>query len=81
MLEQRKKDVSLVVLDLSMPGMGGEEALPHLRQIQPGIKVVVSSGYSEVETMSLFRGSTVSGFIQKPYTVERLAETVRRAIG
>jgi PAS domain S-box-containing protein len=73
-------DIALVVLDLSMPAMSGEETLPELRKIRPGAKVVVSSGYSEAETMALFKGQKVSGFIQKPYTSQGLAEKVRVAI-
>jgi len=74
-------DIALVVLDLSMPGMSGEEALPELRKIRPQVKVVVSSGYSEAETMTLFKGQQVSGFIQKPYTSQGIAEKVKVCIG
>jgi CheY-like chemotaxis protein len=74
-------DITLVILDLSMPGMGGEEVLPELRKIRPNAKVTVSSGYSEAETMRLFAGQRVSGFLQKPFTSTRLAEGVKRALG
>lgn len=70
-------EIALVVLDLSMPLMSGEETLPELRMIRPHAKVVVSSGYSEAETMALFKGQKVSGFIQKPYTSKGLAEKVK----
>jgi CheY-like chemotaxis protein len=73
-------EIALVVLDLSMPAMSGEETLPELRKIRPGIKVVVSSGYSEAETMRFFQGYPVSGFIQKPYTAARLAEKVKACL-
>jgi PAS domain S-box-containing protein len=73
-------DISLVVLDLSMPEMGGEEALPALRAIRPGVKVMLLSGYSEAETMRLFAGQQVSGFLQKPFLSARLAEKVKRAL-
>ena len=73
-------DISLVVLDLSMPGMGGEEALLELRKIRPHVKVVVSSGYSEAETMGLFAGQRVSAFLQKPFTSTQLAEKVKVAL-
>ena len=79
-LKRHPGDISLVVLDLSMPGMSGEEVLPELRKIRPGIKVVVSSGYNEVETMAQFKGHSVSGFVQKPYTLDRLAEKVKSAL-
>ena len=41
--------------------------------MRPGIKVIVSSGYNEAETMALFKGREVAGFIQKPYTSKRLS--------
>ncbi len=70
-------DIALVVLDQSMPNMNGEEVLPELRKLRPEVKVVMSSGYSESETMLLIKGQRVSGFIQKPYTAAGLAEKVR----
>lgn len=80
-LKAHPGDISVVVLDLSMPGMSGEEALPELRKVRPGVQVVVSSGYSEDETLALFKGQRVSGFIQKPYTPERFAEKIKSTLG
>jgi len=79
-LQRHPGEISLVLLDLSMPGMGGEEALPHLRRIRPEVKILVSSGYSETETMALFQGYEVSGFLQKPYAPSHLAEKIRFAL-
>jgi nitrogen-specific signal transduction histidine kinase/CheY-like chemotaxis protein len=56
-------EIALVVLDLSMPRMNGDETLPELRKIRPEVKVVVSSGFSESEAMALFHGQRVSGFV------------------
>ena len=72
--------IRLVVLDLGMPGMSGEETLPHLRRLRPDLKVIVSSGYSEAEALRLFHGARVSGFIQKPYTFRDLARAVKSAL-
>ena len=80
LLKRHPGAIALVVLDLSMPRMGGDEALPELRKIRPEIKVLVSSGYSESETMTLFKGQRVSGFIQKPYTGADLAEKVKACL-
>jgi PAS domain S-box-containing protein len=80
LLKRHAGDIALVVLDLSMPHMNGEEALPELRKIRPEVKVLVSSGYSESETMALFKGQRVSGFIQKPYTGAGLAEKVKACL-
>jgi DNA-binding NtrC family response regulator len=73
--------IRLAILDLSMPGMGGEETLPHLRKLQPDLEVIVSSGYSEAETLELFRGARLSGFIQKPYTAQTLAREIKAVLG
>ncbi len=73
------KDISLIVLDLSMPGMSGLETLPELRRIRPDVLVVISSGYSESETLRLFSGHRISGFLQKPYSSQRLLELVNAA--
>jgi two-component system, cell cycle sensor histidine kinase and response regulator CckA len=72
--------VDLVILDLSMPGMSGEETLPRLREVAAGVRVTVSSGYSEDEALRFFGGQHVAGFIQKPYTLRDLARHVRRAL-
>ena len=79
-LKRHPADIALVILDLSMPGMSGEEALPELRRIRPEVRVLVSSGYSEAEAMTVFQGQQVSGFIQKPYTAALLGEKVRLAM-
>ena len=80
LLKRHPGDIALAMLDLSMPQMGGDEVLPELRKIRPEIKVLVSSGYSESETMTLFKGQRVSGFIQKPYTGADLAEKVKACL-
>ena len=64
-----------VLLDMTMPLMNGEEVLPLLRSIRPDIKVIVCSGYSELEAMQRFPG--LKSFIQKPYSSMHLAEKVR----
>jgi CheY-like chemotaxis protein len=71
--------VSLVILDLMMPVMGGEEALRHIRNIRPDVIVMLSSGYTETDAMRRFSGHGLAGFIQKPYTSARLREKVDAA--
>ena len=73
-------EIAAVLLDLSMPGMSGDEALPELLRIRPEVKIVVSSGYSETQTMKLVEGQRVAGFIQKPYTAVGLAERIAEAL-
>jgi PAS domain S-box-containing protein len=79
-LKKDKDRVGAVILDWSMPGMNGNETLPHLRRVKPDVQVVVSSGYGEAETLRLFEGQPVSGFIQKPYTSQRLGEMIQEVL-
>jgi two-component system cell cycle sensor histidine kinase/response regulator CckA len=73
-------EVSLVLLDLTMPVLGGEEALRELRRVRPDVKIVLSSGYNEAEAIQRFAGQRLSGFIQKPYTAGQLADKVKTAM-
>ena len=74
------EDVSLIILDLSMAGMSGLDVLPELRRVRSDVPVLISSGYSESETLRLFTGHKISGFLQKPYTPQRLLERVQCAM-
>jgi two-component system cell cycle sensor histidine kinase/response regulator CckA len=73
-------DVKLVLLDLTMPVLGGEEALRELRRVRPDVKVILTSGYNEAEAIQRFSGEQLSGFIQKPYTAAQLAEKVKQVM-
>ncbi len=72
--------VSLVVLDMVMPVMGGEETLNELRKLRPEIPVILSSGYHEAEVVRRFSGQHISGFLQKPYTANALTESIREIL-
>jgi len=81
LFKQEPRRVSLVILELGMPGMSGEEILPELRKIRSKVKVIVSSGNGEAEAKRAFQGQRVAGFIQKPYSSSQLADTVMSTIG
>ncbi|MFW6097263.1 MAG: hybrid sensor histidine kinase/response regulator, partial [Chloroflexota bacterium] len=75
---QHRTDVELVLLDLSMPGMDGEETYRRLRQIDPQVRVLLSSGYSASDIAKHFEAEGAVGFLQKPYSVTTLVDEVRR---
>jgi PAS domain S-box-containing protein len=75
LFQQEPYAYDAVLLDMTMPLMNGEEVLPLLRGIRPDVKVIVCSGYSEMEAMQRF--SDMEAFIQKPYSSVHLAEKVR----
>jgi PAS domain S-box-containing protein len=72
--------IVLVLLDLTMPGVSGEEALRQLQRINSEVRVLLSSGYNEVEAVQRFAGQGLAGFIQKPYTAAALAEKVKEVL-
>jgi two-component system cell cycle sensor histidine kinase/response regulator CckA len=77
---RRSHEIDLVLLDLSMPLMNGEECFEHLRAIDPRIRVLLSSGYNEQDAISRFTGEGLAGFIQKPYRAKALLAAVGQAL-
>jgi CheY-like chemotaxis protein len=69
---------SVALVDLAMPVMSGDELVPILRAKYPGMKIILSSGYPEEEARRLSQASAISGFLEKPYRVEKLAGEVAR---
>jgi len=73
-----KEEINAVLLDMTMPDMDGEETYRELRRVKSNIKVILSSGYNEQEATDRFSGKGLSGFIQKPYRVDELMETLQK---
>jgi two-component system cell cycle sensor histidine kinase/response regulator CckA len=70
-----------VIMDLTIPGgLGGKEAVIKLREIDPGVKAIVSSGYSSDPIMAHFKEYGFSGVVSKPYSLQTLSETVEKVI-
>ena len=72
--------IMLVILDLSMPVMSGEECLSRLKKIKPDVPILLSSGFGETEAARLFQSAGVASYLQKPYTAQHLAELVKAAL-
>ena len=66
--------IDLVLLDLVMPDMGGEDAFGILKQLKPDINVLLSTGYNENEVVMKLINSGCKGYIQKPFTMDKLIE-------
>ena len=75
---ERMAEIGLVILDLSMPGMNGEETFRELCQINPNVRVILSSGYNQIEATRQFAGKGLAAFVQKPYTVVTLVAAVKQ---
>jgi PAS domain S-box-containing protein len=74
-------EIDLVVLDLIMPKLNGADVFRELRKVNPGVRVLLSSGFSpDAESQQLIEEGAL-GFLVKPFTLGELAETVRHALG
>jgi CheY-like chemotaxis protein len=73
--------IEIVLLDLMMPVMGGEEAMDLILRERPAMKVIVSTGYDEGEALARFANKPVAGYLNKPYTSRMLVEKIRRVLG
>ncbi len=71
---------SLVLLDMTMPVMGGQELVPILNQKYAHLQIIVTSGYAEEDVQRRFPPGAVTGFLQKPYTVAALSEKVEETL-
>jgi len=73
---------SAVILDLTVPGgMGGSEAIMRLKQIDPGVRAIVSSGYSTDAAMADYKSAGFCEVLRKPYRMEDLSQALARSLG
>jgi CheY-like chemotaxis protein len=72
--------IDAILLDLTMPDIGGAEVFREVRAIRPDVPVVLMSGYHEDEAGAAFDGDGLAGFVQKPFTPADLAKRMRAAL-
>ncbi len=77
---QHADEIVLVVLDLAMPGMSGDEVFQEMRQIRSDARILLSSGFDEQDISNRFDASDLAGFIHKPYRLSTLARQVRKVL-
>jgi two-component system cell cycle sensor histidine kinase/response regulator CckA len=78
---QEKDRIKLVILDMIMPGMGGAECYQKVKEINPRVKVLLSSGYSLDGEAQEVMSAGANGFIQKPYRITALSHQVMEILG
>jgi signal transduction histidine kinase/CheY-like chemotaxis protein len=76
----RSDEVDLVLLDMTMPGMSGDETYHALRAIRPDVKVLLSTAYDADEARRQFPTRGPAGFLQKPYHPDQLATRVQQLL-
>jgi DNA-binding response OmpR family regulator len=77
---EKRDAITAVLLDLTMPGMDGEETFRRLRQIRPDVRVMLMSGFNEQEAVQRFVGRGLAGFAQKPFTADGLLQRLNAVL-
>jgi CheY-like chemotaxis protein len=72
--------IDVVILDLDMPGLDGEQVFQRLRQMDPGVRVLISSGYLDRPREDALRGAGIDGILDKPYDSLTLLRAVAAII-
>jgi two-component system cell cycle sensor histidine kinase/response regulator CckA len=78
--EKEQDRIDLVLLDMIMPGMSGGKVFDRLRKMNPGVKVILSSGYSIGGEASKILARGCKGFIQKPFGIRELSQKIREVL-
>ncbi|HCZ32082.1 MAG TPA: hypothetical protein DHV93_00510, partial [Holophagaceae bacterium] len=78
--QARRQEIRLVLMDLTMPRMDGREAFHAMRDLDPGVPVVLSSGFSEKDSLQAFPDGGPAAFLQKPYQLKDLRAALQRAL-
>ena len=74
------REIDIVIADMVMPHMSGPELFAQVKEINPGVRVIVSSGYShDQEGQRMLRHGCL-GYLQKPYNIESLNQLVRSVL-
>ncbi|GDX80796.1 hypothetical protein LBMAG42_26070 [Deltaproteobacteria bacterium] len=80
LFDRHRKEIRAVLLDMTMPVMSGEEVYRELRLRDRNVRIVLSTGYSQVDARRRGMLDGIRGFLQKPYTVRQLSDTIGRAL-
>ncbi len=77
---QNKDKISVVLMDMMMPVMDGQASIKAIRRINPGARIIATSGLSEKDKLMKATGTDIKAFLPKPYTAEQLLKTIHEAI-
>ncbi|MFA4985205.1 MAG: PAS domain S-box protein [Candidatus Brocadiia bacterium] len=80
LFRERADEITAVLLDLTMPHLGGEDAFSELRRIKQDVPVILTSGYNELDATNRFVGKGLAGFVQKPFKLRELVAAFKKAL-
>ena len=78
--EENKEHIDIVLLDMIMPDMSGSDTYDRLKEIDPKVKVLLSSGYSVDGQATEIMDRGCNGFIQKPFKMKELSQKLREVL-
>jgi CheY-like chemotaxis protein len=78
--QQIHREIGLIILDFFLPVMDGDAVFEELKAINPGVDVVLSSGFAEQNKIGAMLAQGLRGFIPKPYTREKLLQQIRSTL-
>jgi len=78
--KENKEKIDMVILDMIMPEMGGRDTYDKLKEINPDVKVLLSSGYSLNNQVAEILERGCDGFIQKPFSIRELSQKIREIL-
>ena len=78
--KKEKERINIVLLDLIMPNKGGRETFYALKEIEPDIKVIISSGYTQNTNTSELLHAGACNFLKKPYKWDELAKMIKQVL-
>ena len=79
-IRKKWREIQLVILDIVMPEMSGDEVFERIKEINPDAKVLLSSGYSIDGQARSILDKGCDGFIQKPFSMGELSEKIREVV-
>jgi DNA-binding NtrC family response regulator len=77
---EHASEIVVVILDMTMPEMNGEETFREIRRIRADVPVILTSGYNEIEATRRFTAKGLAGFLQKPFTPKELSQKLALAL-
>ena len=78
--KQNPGEIDLVLLDMIMPKLGGHGAFYQIKEVDPNIKILLSSGFVAQEAVDDLLANGAAGFLPKPHRIKTLAEELRRIL-
>jgi two-component system cell cycle sensor histidine kinase/response regulator CckA len=77
---EHQSEIVVVILDMTMPEMNGEETFREIRRVRSDVPVILTSGYNEIEATRRFTAKGLAGFLQKPFTPKELTQKLALAL-